>query len=84
MNVWMFIIFWVCWVAEKKNIDYKKLCKNQRKFRKKQAVIQAIAKTSTENNEQELHASSLLVPPQQPSGLGTLVYEVVVESMTSV
>ena len=58
--------------------------KTKESLEKKKAVIQAIAKMSTENNEQELHASSLLVPPQQPSGLGTLVYEVVVESMTSV
>ena len=81
----MFFIVWVCWVAEKKNVDHKKLCKNQRKLEKEQAVIQAIVeKKSTENNEQELLASSLLVAPQKYSVLETLDYEAVVESMTNV
>ena len=58
--------------------------KTKERLEKEQAVIQAVEKTSTENNEQKLLASSLLVPPQQSSGLGTLDYEAVVESMTNV
>ena len=58
--------------------------KPKESLEKEQAVIQANEKTSTENNEQELLASSLLVPPQQSSGLETLDYEAVVESMTNV
>ena len=56
--------------------------KTKKRLEKEQVVIQAVEKTSTENNEQELFASSLLVPPQQSSG--TLDYEAVVESMTNV
>ena len=41
-------------------------------------------KTSADYNEQELLASSLLVPPEQYSSLGTLDYEAVDESMTSI
>ena len=52
--------------------------------KKKQAIIQAIEKTSTENNEQEPLASSLLVQPQPSFGLGTLDYEAVVESMKNI
>ena len=58
--------------------------KTKERLEKEQAVIQAIENISTENNEQELLASSLLVPPQQSSGLGTLNYKAVVESMTNV
>ena len=58
--------------------------KTKERLEKEKAVIQAVEKTSTENNEQELLASSLLVPPKQSSGLGTLDYEPVVESMTNV
>ena len=57
--------------------------KSKERLEKGQAVIQAIEKTSAENNEQELLSSSFLVPPQQFSGLGTLDYEAVVESMTN-
>ena len=52
--------------------------KTEKKLEKEQAVIQAVGKTSTENNEQELLARSLLVPAQQSSDLGTLDYEAVV------
>lgn len=41
-------------------------------------------KTSTESNEQELLASSLFVPPQQTSDLGTFDYETFVESMINI
>ena len=58
--------------------------KTKERLEKEQAVIQAVEKTSTENNEQELLPSSLLVPPQQSSGLGTLDYGAVVESITNV
>ena len=58
--------------------------KTRERFEKEQAIMQAVEKTLPENNEQELLASSLLVPPQQSSGLGTLDYEAVVESMTNV
>ena len=58
--------------------------KTKERLEKEQAVIQAVEKTSTENNELKLLGSSLLVPPQQSSGLGTLYYEAVVESMTNV
>ena len=58
--------------------------KTKQSLKKEQAVIQVVEKTSTENNEQELLASTLLVSPQQSSGLGTLDYEAVVESMTNV
>ena len=51
---------------------------------KEEAVIQAVAKTPKENNEQELLVSSLLIPPQQSSGLGKLDYEAVDENMTNV
>ena len=62
----------------------KSFVKTKERLEKEQAVIQAFEKTSTENNEQELLASSLLVPTQQSSGLGTLDYEAAVESMTNV
>ena len=61
----------------------RSLVKTKERLEKEKAVIQVVEKTQTENNEQELFASSLLVPPQQSSGLGTLDYEVVVESMTN-
>ena len=58
--------------------------KTRERLQKEQAVIQAVEKPSTENNEQELLASALLLLPQQSSGLGTWDYEAVVESMTNV
>ena len=58
--------------------------KSEERLEKGQAVIQAVEKTSTENNEQELFSSSFLVPQEQFSGLGTLDCEAVVESMTNV
>ena len=58
--------------------------KSEERLEKGQAVIQAVEKTSTENNEQELFPSSFLVPQEQFSGLGTLHCEAVVESMTNV
>ena len=58
--------------------------KTKERLEKEQGVIQAVTETLTENNEQELLAGSLLVPPQQFSGLGTLDYEAVVKSMTNV
>ena len=57
--------------------------KAKERLEKEQAVIQAVEKASTENNEQELLASSLLVSPQQSAGFGTLYYEAVFESMTN-
>ena len=57
--------------------------KTKERLEKEQAVIQAVEKASTENNEQELLASYLLVSPQQSAGFGTLYYEVVFESMTN-
>ena len=62
----------------------RSFAKNKEMLEKEQAVIQAVEKTLTENNEQELLASSLLVPPQHSSGLGTLDYEAAVKSMTNV
>ena len=58
--------------------------KTRERFEKEQAIMQAVEKTLPENNKQELLASSLLVPHQQSSGVGTLDYEAVVESMTNV
>ena len=49
----------------------------------KEQYIQATEETSPDNNEETL-ANSLLVPPQQSSGLGTLDYEAAVESITNI
>ena len=73
-----------CLYLSSKKIYPRSFVKTKERLEKEQAVIQAIEKISTENNAQELLASSLLVPSQQSSGLGTLNYKAVVESMTNV
>ena len=80
----MFIV-WVCWVAEKKNVDLKKLCKNRRKVRKITSSYSSSWKNI--NRIQWTRTSCKLLIGFTSTVFwpwGTLDYKAIVESMANV